>query len=352
MRSGGVNRTSIVAEVGLRPPLIAPHCRAKYNRSYHSEVPIRHDQLRLGDPAFRFHLRPSRPTMRFCPCSPFPARFVFAIALAALVISSSAATSVRADGLFADKNLEAVVRQYVFEKRNTDKPLVEADVQNISTITGKGKQIKSLAGLEKCVALAAVDLSNNEIEDLSPLKDLKNIQQLILPKNKIADLKPLEGLTGLQYLDLADNQIADLVPLAKLEKCYYLELSRNKVTDIAPLANLKSSVAIYLRNNQVTDLKPLAELKKLERLDLRGCGVSDLSPLSKLTEWKFLMLDNNKITDLAVLVEMAKADNQGQKRFSPFWNIYLFGNPLTDAAKAQIEELKKYGGRPSLEETK
>jgi internalin A len=295
-----------------------------------------------------FTTRPLSPTMQLCLPTLLRPRFLLAVAVAALVFTSP----VQAEGLFADKNLEAVVRQYVFEKRNTDKPLVETDVQNISTITGNGKQIKSLAGLEKCVALAALDLKNNEIEDLSPIKDLKNLQTLTLAKNKIADLKPLEGLIALQYLDLADNQIADLAPLAKLEKCYYLELSRNKVTDIAALANLKSSVAIYLRNNQVADLKPLAELKKLQRLDLRGCGVSDLSPLSKLTEWTYLMLDSNKVTDLAVLVEMAKADNAAQKRFSPFWNIYLFGNPLTDAAKAQIEELKKYGGRVSLEETK
>jgi hypothetical protein len=138
-----------------------------------------------------------------------------------------------------------------------------------------------------------------------------------------------------------------------MEKCFYLELSRNKVTDIGPLSGFKGAVAIYLRDNQATDLKPLAELKRLQRLDLRGCGVSDLSPLAKLTEWTYLMLDNNKIADLGVLVEMAKADNAGQKRFSPFWNIYLFGNPLSDAAKGQIEELKKLGARQvSLEETK
>ena len=47
---------------------------------------------------------------------------------------------------------------------------------------------------------------------------------------------------------------------------------------------------------------------------------------------------------------MAKADNEGPKRFAPFWNVYLAGNPLSDAAKtAQVEELKKHGTRVSLE---
>src|SRR5262245_1740925 len=50
--------------------------------------------------------------------------------------------------IFPDKNLEAVVRYYVFEKRNTDKPVTEQDVANISTIAGKDKGIADLTGLE------------------------------------------------------------------------------------------------------------------------------------------------------------------------------------------------------------
>ena len=40
---------------------------------------------------------------------------------------------------------------------------------------------------------------------------------------------------------------------------------------------------------------------------------------------------------------MAKKDFEGQKRFAPFWRVYLGDNPLSEAAKgAQLEELKKY----------
>ncbi len=275
------------------------------------------------------------------------------LVLAALILAMlGPAASSRAADLFPDNNLEAVVRQYVFAKRDNNMPLVEADVQNISTIKGNGKKIANLAGLEKCVSLAALDLANNEISDLSPIKDLTNIQTITLAKNKIENIGPLANLTGLQYIDLADNQVSDLAPLAKMEKCFYLELSRNKVTNIEALAGLKGLVALYLRDNAVADIKPLANLKRLERLDLRGCGVADLSPLKGLTEWKYLMLDKNKLTDLGLLVEMAKADHAGQKRFAPFWRIYLFGNPLADAAKGQIEEIKKLGGHVFLEETK
>src|SRR5437867_13361333 len=89
--------------------------------------------------------------------------------------------------VFKDKNLEKAVRKFVFEKRDNDKPIIEADVANLSTIQGAGMDIADLSGLEKCLNLASLDL----------------------PKNRIEDLTPLKGLGKLQYLNLADNQVEE-----------------------------------------------------------------------------------------------------------------------------------------------
>ena len=98
-----------------------------------------------------------------------------------------APTATNTPPLFPDRNLEAAVRKFVFDKRDNDKPLTEADVANLSTIQAGGLGITNLAGLEKCQSLASLDL----------------------PKNKISDLGPLKDLTKIQYLNLADNQVAD-----------------------------------------------------------------------------------------------------------------------------------------------
>jgi internalin A len=268
---------------------------------------------------------------------------VLCFAFAALVLPARPAA---ADDLFPDKNLEAVVRQYVFEKRTKSDPLVEADVVNISTIVGKGKKIANLQGLEKCKALALLDLENNEISDISAIKDLKLIQSLTLAKNKIKDIGPLGGLTGIQYLEISNNEVADLAPLANVKALTNLYASHNQIKDLAPLANLPKLISLYLDGNPIENFQPLATLPKLERLDLRGTGISDLSPLAAHTEWTYLFLNNNKITDLSVLVAAAKKDFEGQKRFAPFWYLYIGDNPLSDAAKTtQLDELKKYGTR-------
>ncbi len=256
-----------------------------------------------------------------------------------------------ADGIFPDKNLEKVVRQYVFAKKDNQEPLTDDDVKNISTIYGKKSGITNLAGLEKCVALQLLDLEENEVADLTPIKDLKLLQSLNMAKNKLNNLAPLAELTALQYLQLDNNQIVDLAPLAKMENMMALYLANNQVKDIAPLNGLAKLHALYLEGNAGVDIKPVANLKRLSSLDLQGTGISDLSPLAELTELSFLMLSKNQITDLTVLVEMANKDAAGMKRFSPFWRIYLGGNPLSDAAKtAQVEELKKLGGKLFLDQ--
>lgn len=251
-----------------------------------------------------------------------------------------------AKALFPDKNLEAVVRREVFEKRNKKDPLTKEDVVNISSIGvggyGRGKKIKSLQGLEACRSLRALELPDNEIEDLSAIQELKYIQTITLSGNKIKNIGPLGKLTALQYINIEKNQVADLKPLETLKNLRNLYADENTVKDLAPLAGLDKMVSIYLKNNQVTDLKPLAKLKWLERLDVSGNGLTDVSALAGLTEWRYLFLHRNKITDLSILIEMAQKDKKGDQRFAPFWNLYLADNPLSDAAKGkQLEELKK-----------
>ena len=58
------------------------------------------------------------------------------------------------------------------------------------------------------------------------------------------------------------------------------------------------------------------------------------------------MIERNQIKDLKPLVDAAKADAAGPKRFAPYLRVYLKGNPLSDAAKStQLEAFKAAGVR-------
>ena len=256
-----------------------------------------------------------------------------------------------AQDLFPDKGLEAAVRREVFAKRDNTEALTKDDVKNISQVHAKGKAIKSLEGMQHCVSVQEIDFENNEIVDLKPLADLKLIQSINLAGNKIETIEPLAALSRVQYLELSRNAVVDIYPLSNMSNMRSLYLSENKIEKIDVVKALPKVWTLYLAGNPVKELAPIGEMKWLTSLDLKNCGVTDLSFLKNLTELNFLMLVDNKVADLGPLVEMANADKE--RRFSPFWRLYLAGNPLADKAKGeQIEALKKLGARIELEKVK
>ncbi len=90
----------------------------------------------------------------------------------------------------------------------------------------------------------------------------------------------------------------------------------------------------------------LEKVNRLSVLDLHDNLVADLGPLAKQTELTKLMIERNKIKDLKPLVDAAKKDADGPKRFAPYLRLYLSGNPLEEATKTkQLEALKAAGVR-------
>ena len=245
---------------------------------------------------------------------------------------------------FADPSLEAAVRKFVIEKRDTDKPLTETDLVNLSTIQGVGLGITNLAGLEQCQNLASLDLSKNKIIDLGPLKTLTKIQSLNLADNQIEDLSPLAEINALQYLELSRNRVKHVQTLRSLTNLASLYLSHNQISDISPVVKLPRLASLYLDHNQIQAIPAINGLTGLFTLSFNDNAIGDLSPLAGLPGLYTLMLENNKIRDLGPLLEMAKKDKE--QRFAPFLNVYLAGNPLSSTAKhRQFSALKELGVR-------
>lgn len=247
----------------------------------------------------------------------------------------------RETSVFADKNLEKAVRRQVFAKRDNNEPLTAADVAQVAIVTGRGLGIKSLAGLEHCRALASLDLSDNAIVDLTPIKGLPRLQQLILNTNKIVSMAPLKANTALQYIDLNANAVKDIAPLAGLTNLAVLYLSDNEVKDIRPVTGLPKLHSLYIDRNGLAKITGLDRLRWLSSFSAAGNQIADIGPLGGLENLSFLFLENNKIADLGPLLASLKKDYEGEQRFAPYLNIHLKGNPLGKSALEQIEQFKK-----------
>src|SRR5579863_788149 len=253
-------------------------------------------------------------------------RMYFTICLTVLCLSSTFSPSAKA-GL-PDKNLEAAVRSVIFEKKDKTDEITDDDLKKVFVLDARGKGIKDLTGMDKCVNLLQLNASKNEIVDVSPLKDIKNLQSLDLSNNKIVDATPLGNITALQFLELSDNQIASAQPLSTLVKLSALYMAGNKIVDVAPLAKLERLSSLDLARNQIVDLAPLTNVGVLSLLKLSGNQIADITPLAKPLSCRMLILENNKLTDLEPFVAAVKADAAGEKRFAPFLRLYLNGNPL------------------------
>lgn len=155
--------------------------------------------------------------------------------------------------VFKDKNLEKVIRE-VINKPTGD--IFKSDVEEIIEIDLSNNQITDITPLKNLTNLTTLGLSANQIIDITPLKNQTNLSDLYLFENQIIDITPLENLTNLTILNLGCNQITDIVPLKNLTNLTYLELTENQITDISPLKNLIKLNGLYLESNQITDYSP------------------------------------------------------------------------------------------------
>ena len=252
--------------------------------------------------------------------------------------------------IFPDKNLEAAVRQYVFEKRNTEDPITAEDVATISTITARGKGIRDLTGLEHCKRLMLLELPNNEVSDISPLSGLDLLQSLTLTNNQVEDISPLSGLSRLQYIELSNNKVQDISALTELASMNSAYLSGNRISELGPVKGLSKLWTLDVADNEVVDVGPVGSLTRLSTLNLDGNSVEDLMPLAGLTSLQRLSLRDNKVSDIGTLVEMAEKDIAGDSRFARYWTVSLHGNPLSEKSKNDhVKALREYSFRIETE---
>lgn len=123
-------------------------------------------------------------------------------------------------------------------------------------------------------ALTSLDLSYNQIDDLTPLSSFTSLTYLDLNSNKIADLTPLSNLTSLTNLDLGYNQISDTTPLTSLTALTNLDLYRNPIIDVSPLVGLTQLTDLYLSPPPPDTILSCDSIKILDQAIDKGNGKS------------------------------------------------------------------------------
>jgi len=201
----------------------------------------------------------------------------------------------------AQRTIRIIEKKYNLDWNNKE------TLTNLTTLDLSVNQITDISFLKELTNLTTLDLSFNQISDIALLKELKNLIILDLSNNQISDISPLKELTNLRSLNLSKNQISDITPLKELKNLIILDLSNNQITDITPLKELTNLRVLNLTINQITDITPLKELTNLRVLNLTINQISDITPLKELKNLIISDLSNNQITDISPLKELTNS---------------------------------------------
>ena len=195
--------------------------------------------------------------------------------------------------------------------------------------------------------LVSLNLSGNEIMNLSPLAALQGLRNLYLDNNPIRDFSPLYALQNLKSLsikgiEVTEDQLTELsraLPSCAIhsEKAQQsmqdisfggvtfatdvtdLDLSDMGVWDISALAGCQYITRLNLSGNNISDLSPLMNLPYLQWLDISNNSVSDLKPLMGIGSLYFLNASGNAVSSTSAFTMM-----------NGLTTLYLDGNPIRD----------------------
>jgi hypothetical protein len=91
--------------------------------------------------------------------------------------------------------------------------------------------ISDLSGIEHCVYLEELNLSNNAIEKIGRLSALKRLRSLFISDNLIEDIRVFEEMEHLKEIDISFNNITDIAVLGNLHGLEYVNIIGNPIRD-------------------------------------------------------------------------------------------------------------------------
>ncbi|MCP8614799.1 cell wall-binding repeat-containing protein [Bifidobacterium asteroides] len=173
----------------------------------------------------------------------------------------------------------ANLNQTVGEAKVKDNVAVDAHGLNISDLRGLGtferivnldlshNKIHDVSELSKLPDLVNLDLSYNYINsDLSELGAKNKLETLAIESDgnyRLRSISAIGSFTRLTQLNLTDQNISDVTPLKGLDLLKSLTLTKNKIVDVSPLGSLNSLETLKLDNNRIKDILPITGLPKL-----------------------------------------------------------------------------------------
>lgn len=217
--------------------------------------------------------------------------------------------------IWDDPNLEKAARGYLHFKGD----LTVANAAKVRKLELKAANIRSINALRYFTGLEELYLSDNLIEDLSPLADLDKLYRIHLENNFVSDLSPLENKSNITRLDLYGNLVTDLTPLKNLTRMVMLDVRKNDIEDISVLKGMVNMSELYLSNNRIKDISAVAGMTGLTYLAINYNEIEDIRYLKSMSKLAVLTMRDNKVKDISVL-----------RNCPLIYHLKILNNPIQD----------------------
>ncbi|CEL93479.1 unnamed protein product [Vitrella brassicaformis CCMP3155] len=206
-----------------------------------------------------------------------------------------------------------------------------------------GKEVSSLAeAVGDYTHIRFVQMSNNQIKDITPVSRLPHVLSLNCSQNGITQLECLANPEGclpfcqtldastnameklgnlkmerLKRANVSGNQIASLEGFEGHEAIEVLNLSKNKLINCQGIGNLPALKELFMSENEIKSLEGLQELPSLDLWDLSGNKLDTLDGFGGAASITTLLLKENQVSTvkefekLRVLPKLRKFDATG-----------------------------------------
>lgn len=128
---------------------------------------------------------------------------------------------------YTGRSFLTALKRRVYGNMNVDFPIYL--LEDLEEIDMADYDLESLDGIEACRYVRVVDLTNNNLTDLTELGHIRQVERLYLANNHIGMIDALSKLVVLQVLDISFNDVDDLSPLFELNHLNYLNVMGNRV---------------------------------------------------------------------------------------------------------------------------
>ncbi|KAK3683918.1 hypothetical protein B0T22DRAFT_384657 [Podospora appendiculata] len=164
----------------------------------------------------------------------------------------------------------------------------------------RNKRLGSLHALDEfCGQLESLDVSNNEIRNLSGIPS--SVRQLKLTNNQLSSLTAWSHLMNLQYVDVSNNGLTSLAPFKNLVHLRSLRADNNQLTSIDGIKFHNTIQTLRARGNAIEELDFGGNrLDRLTELDLKNNAIKTVANIEELPALSSLNLEGNRLETFAI----------------------------------------------------